>query len=38
MTGIRMVHVPYKAAVAALVDLMGNRLEVMMTDLTPRSS
>jgi len=33
MTGIRMVHVPYKAAVAALVDLMGNRLQVMMTDL-----
>jgi tripartite-type tricarboxylate transporter receptor subunit TctC len=34
MTGIRMVHVPYKAAVAALADLMGGRLEVMMTDLT----
>jgi tripartite-type tricarboxylate transporter receptor subunit TctC len=34
MTGIRMVHVPYKAAVAALTDLMGGRLEVMMTDLT----
>ena len=33
MTGIRMVHVPYKAAVAALVDLMGGRLQVMMTDL-----
>lgn len=33
MTRIRMVHVPYKAAVAALVDLMGNRLQVMMTDL-----
>ena len=33
MTGIRMVHVPYKAAVAALVDLMGDRLQVMMTDL-----
>ena len=33
MTGIQMVHVPYKAAVAALVDLMGNRLQVMMTDL-----
>jgi tripartite-type tricarboxylate transporter receptor subunit TctC len=33
MTGIRMVHVPYKAAVAALADLMGGRLQVMMTDL-----
>jgi tripartite-type tricarboxylate transporter receptor subunit TctC len=32
MTGIRMVHVPYKAAVAALADLMGGRLQVMMTD------
>jgi tripartite-type tricarboxylate transporter receptor subunit TctC len=26
MTGIRMVHVPYRAAVAALADLMGGRL------------
>jgi tripartite-type tricarboxylate transporter receptor subunit TctC len=34
MTGIRMVHVPYRAAVAALADLMGGRLQVMMTDLT----
>ncbi|MPZ57145.1 MAG: tripartite tricarboxylate transporter substrate binding protein [Rhizobiales bacterium] len=32
MTGIRMVHVPYKAAVAGLADLMGGRLQVMMTD------
>ena len=32
MTGIRMVHAPYKAAVAAMTDLMGGRLEVMMTD------
>jgi tripartite-type tricarboxylate transporter receptor subunit TctC len=32
MTGIRMVHAPYKAAVAAMADLMGGRLEVMMTD------
>jgi tripartite-type tricarboxylate transporter receptor subunit TctC len=32
MTGIQMVHVPYKAAVAALADLMGGRLQVMMTD------
>jgi tripartite-type tricarboxylate transporter receptor subunit TctC len=34
MTGIRMVHVPYRAAVAAQVDLMGGRLQVMMTDFT----
>jgi tripartite-type tricarboxylate transporter receptor subunit TctC len=32
MTGVHMVHVPYKAAVAALTDLMGGRLQVMMTD------
>ena len=32
MTGIQMVHVPYKAAVAAMGDLMGGRLQVMMTD------
>ena len=32
MTGIQMVHVPYKAAVAGLADLMGGRLHVMMTD------
>jgi tripartite-type tricarboxylate transporter receptor subunit TctC len=32
MTGIHMVHVPYKAAVAGLADLMGGRLQVMMTD------
>jgi tripartite-type tricarboxylate transporter receptor subunit TctC len=32
MTGIHMVHVPYKAAVAGLADLMGGRLHVMMTD------
>jgi tripartite-type tricarboxylate transporter receptor subunit TctC len=32
MTGIRMVHAPYKAAVAAMADLMGGRLQVMMTD------
>jgi tripartite-type tricarboxylate transporter receptor subunit TctC len=32
MTGIQMVHVPYKAAVAGLADLMGGRLQVMMTD------
>ena len=34
MTGIRMVHVPYRAAVAGLADLMGGRLQAMMTDFT----
>jgi tripartite-type tricarboxylate transporter receptor subunit TctC len=34
MTGIRLVHVPYKAAVAAQVDLMAGRLQLMMTDFT----
>jgi len=32
MTGIRMVHVPYRAAVAGLADLMGGRLQVMFGD------
>jgi tripartite-type tricarboxylate transporter receptor subunit TctC len=34
MTGIRMVHVPYKAVVDAQVDLMGGRIQVMFTDFT----
>jgi len=34
MTGIHMVHVPYKAAVDAQVDVMGGRLQVMFTDFT----
>src|SRR3984957_6849099 len=34
MTGIQMVHVPYKAAVDAQVDLMGGRIQVMFTDFT----
>ncbi len=34
MTGTRFVHVPYRAAVAAQVDLMGGRLQFMMTDFT----
>ena len=32
MTGTKFVHVPYRAAVAALADLMGGRLQFMMTD------
>lgn len=34
MTGIEMVHVPYKAVVDAQVDLMGGRIHVMFTDFT----
>jgi tripartite-type tricarboxylate transporter receptor subunit TctC len=32
MTGLKMVHVPYRAAVAGLADLMGGRLQVMFGD------
>jgi tripartite-type tricarboxylate transporter receptor subunit TctC len=34
VTGIKMVHVPYKAVVDAQVDLMGGRIQVMFTDFT----
>ncbi len=34
MTGIQMVHVPYKAVVDAQVDLIGGRIQVMFTDFT----
>jgi tripartite-type tricarboxylate transporter receptor subunit TctC len=34
LTGIEMVHVPYKAVVDAQVDLMGGRIQVMFTDFT----
>jgi tripartite-type tricarboxylate transporter receptor subunit TctC len=34
MTGIKMVHVPYRAVVDAQVDLMGGRIQVMFTDFT----
>jgi tripartite-type tricarboxylate transporter receptor subunit TctC len=34
MTGIQMVHVPYKWVVDAQVDLMGGRIQVMFTDFT----
>ena len=34
MTGTQFVHVPYRAAVAAQVDLMGGGLQFMMTDFT----
>jgi tripartite-type tricarboxylate transporter receptor subunit TctC len=34
MTGTSFVHVPYRAAVAGLADLMGGRLQFMMTDFS----
>jgi len=34
LTGIEMVHVPYKAVVEAQADLMGGRIQVMFTDFT----
>ncbi len=34
MTGIQMVHVPYKAVVDSQLDLMGGRIQVMFTDFT----
>lgn len=33
MTGIKIVHVPYKGGAAALVDLMAGRVQVMMEGL-----
>ncbi|MGE0559178.1 MAG: Bug family tripartite tricarboxylate transporter substrate binding protein, partial [Burkholderiales bacterium] len=33
MTGIRIVHVPYKGGAAALVDLMSGQVQVMMEGL-----
>jgi tripartite-type tricarboxylate transporter receptor subunit TctC len=34
MTGIKMVHVPYRAAVAGLSDLMGGHVQVMFGDFS----
>jgi tripartite-type tricarboxylate transporter receptor subunit TctC len=37
MTGIDMVHVPYRGAAAALTGLMGGEVQVMFDALTPAS-
>jgi tripartite-type tricarboxylate transporter receptor subunit TctC len=33
MTGVQMVHVPYRGSVPALTDLMGGRMQVMFDNL-----
>jgi tripartite-type tricarboxylate transporter receptor subunit TctC len=38
MTGIKIVHVPYKGGAAALVDLMAGRIQVMMEGLNSATS
>jgi len=35
MTGIDMVHVPYKGSVPALTDIMSDEIQVMFVDLGP---
>jgi tripartite-type tricarboxylate transporter receptor subunit TctC len=35
MTGVRMVHVPYKGAVPALTDLLGGRLSLIFSSMPP---
>jgi tripartite-type tricarboxylate transporter receptor subunit TctC len=34
MTGIEMVHVPYRGSVPALTDLMGGRVQIMFDNMT----
>jgi tripartite-type tricarboxylate transporter receptor subunit TctC len=34
MTGVEMVHVPYRGAVPALTDLMGGQVQVMFDNMT----
>jgi len=35
MTGVKMVHVPYKGAVPALIDLLGGRLSMIFSSMPP---
>ena len=35
MTGVKMVHVPYKGAVPALTDLLGGRLSIIFSSMPP---
>jgi tripartite-type tricarboxylate transporter receptor subunit TctC len=37
MTGVDMVHVPYRGAAAALTNLMGGEVQIMFDALTPAS-
>ncbi|OQZ03670.1 MAG: hypothetical protein B6D36_12600 [Planctomycetes bacterium UTPLA1] len=34
-TGVPLVHVPYQGSQAAIIDLLGGRLDVMVSELTP---
>ncbi len=38
MTGIKIVHIPYKGGAAALVDLMAGRIQVMLEGLNSATS
>ena len=38
MTGVNMVHVPYRGAAPALTDLIGGQVQVMFDSCPPRSS
>ena len=35
MTGVKLVHVPYKGAAAALTDLLGSRIDILNTTPPP---
>jgi tripartite-type tricarboxylate transporter receptor subunit TctC len=34
MTGVEMVHVPYRGSAPALADLMGGQVQVMFDNMT----
>jgi tripartite-type tricarboxylate transporter receptor subunit TctC len=34
MTGVEMVHVPYRGAAPALTDLIGGQVQVMFDNMT----